>query len=417
MKTYDIAIVGAGPAGAVAAYAASKLGLDNILIEKKFKGRDKFCGGGISYGALEFLTRNVSKEIYETADIYSDGYVAVSPKGRILCASLKKYSGILVRRKIFDAKLMELAESMGSKFVEKTKIVQIRKDDDLIVLISAKGEEIRARYIVLATGVNDTLSLQVGLPKFRVNQLGHCWGTEDAFPVDEHSKIWNTKYGLQKPIFLIFGPIKSGYGWFFPKNGYINIGIGTTLEESKNHKVIFQELLSKAFELGILKNRYVFKVDRSYLIPFSDLPRDRFVSIGFRTVAVGDAAGFVHPVTGEGIYGAVVSGWIASYIIKDALDKDDPNKLLQYEKSCMESFGEDMFIYGKKLAKLLYLSPTVLEVGFRGLMEDEKAVDLLTRLLAHAEHNINKKMYNYMIRHIPALAVKALSAREKVLYL
>ncbi len=416
MRVYDVAVIGAGPAGSVASYAASRLGLDTILIEKSFKGRDKFCGGGISFGTLEFLVRNVSKEIIETADIYSDGYVAVSPKGRILCASLKDLSGILVRRNIFDAKLMEIAESAGVHLIEGTYIREIDKENEAITLYTSTGEEIKAEYIILATGMNDRLAVKIGFPKFRINQIGHCWGTESIFPTSEHFNLWYTNFGLYRPIFLIFGPIRQGYGWFFPKAGYMNIGIGTTLKESKNHNAVFNNLIANAYRLKILNKPYSFKIDRAWQIPFGDDSRDKTYSIEYRTLAIGDAAGFVHPVTGEGIYGAVVSGWISAHIIKEAIDKNNPEFLRMYENAWKTSFGKDMFDYGKKLARVLYASPTILEIGLRGLMEDEKAVELLTRLLAHSEPDINQKMYDYMVKHLPVLAIKSLKAREKVYY-
>jgi len=416
MRVYDIAIIGAGPAGSVAAYAASRLGLDNIIIEKSFKGRDKYCGGGVSFGALEFLIRNVSKEILETADMYADGYVAISPKGRILCVSLRDLAGILVRRNVFDKKLMEIAESSGSRLIEGTFIKSLKKENEAISLISSNGEEFKAEYVILATGMTDILSLQIGLPRFKIDQIGHCWGTESLFPTSNYFNLWYMNFGLYRPIFLIFGPIKQGYGWIFPKAGYVNIGIGTTLKESKNHSAVFNGLIAEAYRLKIFDKPYSFKVDRAWQIPFGNVPRDKTYSIEFKTLAVGDVAGFVHPVTGEGIYGAVVSGWIAANIIKDAIDRNSPERLELYEHAWKNSFGKDMFDYGKKLAKLLYSSQTILELGLRGLMEDEKAVDLLTRLLAHSEPDINRKMYEYMIKHLPALAVKSLKAREKVLY-
>lgn len=423
MKVFDVAVVGAGPAGSVAAFAAAKMGMDTVLIEREHKGRFKYCAGGISYGALEFLRRNVSKEVEETSELTIEGYVVFSPKGRILVGSLRGLVGLLVRRNVFDAKLMELAESAGAKLVERTNIVGLDVEEDRVVLSPSRGDKMAARYVVLATGAADRLGVKAGLPPVRIEQLGHCWGTEAEFPISDHLKLWRSEFGLI-PIFLLFGVVKSGYAWFFPKARHMNVGIGTTLEESKRHgrergghRSKLQEVLRKAKEWNIITDSHGLAMDRSWIIPFGDLPRDGFVSEKSRILAVGDAAGFVHPVTGEGIYGAVVSGWLASGTIKEALDSEDPSRLREYEARCWNWFGVDMFTYGKKLARLLYSSTFVLELGLRGLMEDEKAVSLLGRMLVHVSDTATKELYEYTVRHLPILALKAVKAKEKRMYL
>ena len=412
---YDIIVVGAGPAGSVAAYTASRLGFKVALIEREAKGRDKYCGGGISKGALDFLVNNVSKEVRETAETEPDGFVVFSPSNRTLISSFYGYQGILVRRSVFDAKLMELAENAGAEFFEKTAITSLSKKDGYVALRTSGGEEFLGRYIIVATGVWDSLGEKAGIPKLSKEQFGHCWGTEASFPVDSYAKYWREELGVF-PIFIFFGPVKSGYAWFFPKANHMNFGIGTTLVESSSlggkHATIFNNVLENAVRLGVFREKPSFNIDRSLLIPFSSKPRQTLYSLNYRMLLVGDAAGFVHPVTGEGIYGAVVSGWLAAHSVREAEETGEISRLAGYEEKVWEKFGRDMFHYGGKLAKLLYSSRTGLEIGLRGIMEDGRAVRLLAKLLGHADEKVSEEMYNYVLRNIPSLAIKAILAKK-----
>ena len=414
MKTYDLVIIGSGPSGFSSSFTALKENLDVIILEKEKLPRDKYCGGGVTPGSIKMLEKlGVKNEIEEDVERYVRGGAIVSPRGSIAIIEFKGEAWV-VNRALFDMKLIELSVSEGAELKEKWKATSIAFKPDHVEVMNNKGEKISARYLIDASGTTNFTLNRIDKNEIYKREFIHAWG-DDSF--SHGSKLivkwWKRELGMVPLIFSVSG--EWGYLWIFPKRETLNIGFGTLLTNSKLHVKKLNKGITLLRKVGLIPFNLNIKIKRSWLIPVSY--KLKLVFPNYRTLLVGDAGGLTNPLTGEGIYGAVVSGWIASYIIKDALDKDDPNKLLQYERSCMESFGEDMFIYGKKLAKLLYLSPTVLEVGFRGLIEDEKAVDLLTRLLAHAEHNINKKMYNYMIRHIPALAVKALSAREKVLYL
>lgn len=415
---YDLIIIGSGPAGSVAGITAARLGLKTLILEKDKKGRDKFCGGGITYGVEKFLREHVSKEISETIEIRVDGFIIFSPKGRELIVrfgeELKEYGG-LVRRLVFDKKLMEIAESEGAELKEKKTVVDIKKKKEDVVVRTLDGNKYKGRYIILANGVQDKLGKKAGLPPLRIEQLGGCWGTEYPYDMNSLFKFWSSR--ISKPIFLFFGIVPVGYGWIFPKKQHLNIGIGTNLKNFRDHKKKFQNFIEIAKNAEVLPKNLKINYDRAWLIPFGDIPRKKTYSIEYKLLATGDAAGFVHPVTGEGLYGAVHGGALAAKIIRKALDYDDPKILKEYENLWWKEFGEDMFYYGKKIAKMLYRNRFAMEIGIRMIMCDKECVKRLSYLISHYNNTVTKKFYEQISGlRLFSLMLKSIKVPMRMVY-
>ena len=139
-----------------------------------------------------------------------------------------------------------------------------------MVISDRKGEKYEARYVVVATGADDRIPLSMGFPRRGREGLGHCWGTEAPYDVDAQIKKWRSEYGFT-PLFFIFGILTYGYFWIFPKAGHMNVGMGTTLEESAKYGELhlkgYAKGLDAAKKLGILDNTKPFKVNMSWIIP------------------------------------------------------------------------------------------------------------------------------------------------------
>ena len=418
MTTADLIVVGAGPAGSSASIFASRLGMDVRVLEKHKRGRDKFCAGGITYGVEKLMVEKIGKEISETIELRIEGVVVFSPSGRELVLrfseELRRYGG-LVRRSVFDKKLMEIAESEGAELKESKEVIKVKTNDGGVVVTTRDGEEFKGRYLIIATGSDDKLGEQLGIPPLGKKGMGGCWGTEVRFDVEKLKDKWKKRWGIL-PIFLFFGPVPSGYAWIFPKREHLNIGIGTDISNFRNHEERFSSFLKKAAESGVLSELEV-RHDRAATIPFGDVPRSRTYSENGRALLVGDAAGFVHPVTGEGIYGAIHGSLIAARMLKVALDREDPSLLKKYEERCWSEFGEDSLGYGKKIAKLLYGSSFMMEMGVKVVMCDEEAARRLALLLAHYDADVSRKMYERISGlNIVGLALKSLKAPKRAAY-
>ncbi len=415
MTTSDLIVVGAGPAGSSAAIFASRLGMDVLILEKQKKGRDKYCGGGVSYGAGKLLEEKVSKEVSETIELKIGGAVVFSPSGRELILrfteEVTKFGG-LVRRSVFDTKLMEIAESEGAEFKGNKEVVRAKANANGIMVATRDGSEFKGRYLIIATGATDTLGEQLGIPPLKREAMGGCWGTEFKFNVKDLMEKWKKKW-MNNPTFLFFGFVPSGYAWIFPKKEYLNIGIGTTIENFREHKERFLSFLKKAAECDILPNLEI-EHDRAAMVPFGKVPRSKTYSKEGRTLLVGDAAGFVHPVTGDGIYGAVHGSLIAARVLKVALDKGDPSQLEKYRDAWWSEFGEDSFYYGGKIANLLYGSFFMMETGIKALMCDEETSRRLGHLLTHYTKDATKRMYERISGlNLLSLVFKSLKAPKR----
>jgi len=277
-----VSVLGAGPAGSTAAYYLAGAGIEVELIDKKPFPRDKPCAGGLFNPLLyeeEFphLKGISGKNVYRaqfSSGRYSFEWASEAPLVKT------------VLRKDFDHFLLRKAVEAGARFLV--------------------GENLRGEIVVDATGVRS--------PR-HYREAGICL-VHDF----ETERDIDTVY-----IHPCFEGIK-GYCWLFPKHGYANIGVGAYLPQ-RDIRTIYKRYIDH------LRNRGVITVSgypsTAKLIPFA--PIDRFYSRD-RLIA-GDAAGFVKPANGEGIYFAMLSGRIAARTISERRD------FSWYEQQCREAFG------------------------------------------------------------------------------
>ncbi len=294
---YDVIIVGGGPAGASAAIAAGRAGLSALVLEKAGRGRDKFCAGGVSYATRSRLAEMGAKEVEEAFEAEIDGYIVALPDGRALVGSLGSRVGATVRRSVFDAKLAEVAEALGAEVRWGSRAVAAEARGGSVEVRTADGQLLRGRYLIVATGAGDPLPERLGFPSWRRTDLGHCWGSEVPYDGSGLLARWRERYGVS-PVLLLFGFMRYGYFWAFPKRAHLNLGVGTSLLESARgaHRRIFADCLSAAERAGLLEG-VAARVDRSWLVPLRPRgwsprnPRGVTWSAEKRALLVGDAAG------------------------------------------------------------------------------------------------------------------------------
>ncbi|MHA1303629.1 MAG: NAD(P)/FAD-dependent oxidoreductase, partial [Candidatus Heimdallarchaeaceae archaeon] len=289
-ETYDIAVIGGGPAGSSAAYYATKYGLRTILFEKHNYPRDKPCGGALSPRTMKLIGKKATEAINcEVGNI------------TIYSPSLKKFVNMgnecyFVIREQFDAAMAEDAKEQGAKICEGELVQQVKKDENGQYTVTTNKRTIKADYIIMATGVqNNKLIRSLGIRKrWEEGYLAMCVNSETKINNEDFKALGVEETSLQ----IFFGIVPKGYGWYFVKDGYVNIGIGATWINIKEEgaKDIYNKFIQQLRELNLLPQELELAKSKSHTLVFKKPAKQ---TIFDKILLVGDAAGFVSPVTGE----------------------------------------------------------------------------------------------------------------------
>jgi geranylgeranyl reductase family protein len=302
---FDAAIVGAGPAGASAAFTLEKLGYNIVLIDKEGFPRPKPCAGVLP--PRIFSEIEVPKEVVERS-LY--GYRIFSPSGKCVESKFPK-AGIIVRRENFDSYLLSRLKCEPKQM----RIVNCKIEKDHVKLSGEKGT-FCAKAVVGCDGANSLFKKMVQkdeTPRKNENDMALAMQYEISHSdgvIDERIGNW----------FEVYYTLLNGYGWVSPIKGAVKVGVGGVTEDfKKNIKKILDDFIEREDVANKLKNGQMVKTE-AHLIPMigplSTLSVDRLFLCG-------DAGGFVFPGTGEGIYYAIKSGRIAARVLGQALKDDD----------------------------------------------------------------------------------------------
>ena len=330
--TSDVAIIGAGPAGSTAAYLLSKVGLNVMLIDKYLFPRNKLCGGLVSVKTLKLLEQifnetEQSLNEKQIINLSSNKFEFVCKK-KSLGKFYTKTPTHFVERKLYDKFLLDKALDSGAKIIYGEEVKEVDLDSNTLVI--SKGKTISSKYIIGADGANS-------ITRKEFEKLGaldkESWLTNLGFALETF--IDKDKLSFETDImYLYFGYMKTGYAWVFPNKDKAVIGIGGLLKElnNKDLKDIFTNFL---MSLGIDKKTVddCIKDIRGHPIPFGNFIENPVYK---NTILIGDAAGLVNPVTGEGIYYAQRSAQVAV----DAILKDYTN-----QGNLVENYTKNLNLY------------------------------------------------------------------------
>ncbi len=384
MEEHDVIIIGAGPAGAIAAKRCAEEGLRTLLLERKKIPRFKLCAGGISAGALAELDFRIEedlieRECYGARVCYKDHQIEVKKRSRM---------AVLVSRDRFDAYLVSKAVEAGAVLHDDERATTIHQRDGCI-LVETSEKEYRAEVVIGADGVNSTTAKYVREP-LKPDEVGLCIAADIPKENEEVDSY------IKGAVEFHFGIAKMGYGWVFPKERHLSVGIGGVSTAMKDPKKRFIEFLQKrGFDTDVTTHTY-------------PLPRggyDREVCSD-RIILVGDAAGFVDPFMGEGIKYAFISGKLAAKRVLKSYENDCFSKraLESYKSECDEAFIEHLR-YGLKLTRLMNRYP---EIFFTLLAENER---VLSKGLEVIAGRIDYKEYlKWLIPRAPGYMLHTISS-------
>jgi geranylgeranyl reductase family protein len=344
---YDVIIVGAGPAGATAAYWLGEAGKHVLVLDKECLPRYKACGGGMSRSVLEHfpfdLSPVVEREVGQVRFRFRDG--------RQVTAGLpEQRSIVMVMRDRFDYLILQ---HVRADVREGGQVVSLRQDESGVEVATRSGETFRARTLIGADGANSRVARLAGLR--RDKQMGMA--IEAEVPVDDGLLEEYADTAL-----FIFGTPPFGYLWVFPKAEHLSVGIGAFEGRGSDVKDVLRQEMAK---LGV-KMDGASQHGHPLPVYLQHEPLHRG-----RVLLAGDAAGLMDPLMGEGVRHAVDSGQMAA----EAILADD---LSGYTRRVQREIGAD-FLWGLRWARAFYEHPWgCFELGVR----NPRFVKEFVRLLA-----------------------------------
>jgi geranylgeranyl reductase family protein len=337
-NSFDVLIVGAGPAGSFAAERLARSGKRVVLFDGRPPGEPKACGGGVTAKALKawpHLLEAVGRTVSEL-EMYS-------PSGKRLHMKLDEPFAIYSRI-AFDNYLRDRARDAGAEVVsEKITLRTITKTDSGWILRGANGGEWQGKILVGADGANSAIAKKLAGP-LQASDMEVAFGYRAPLP-DQ----------AEPPTVIAFLPGWVGYAWAFPRIDHISFGIATT-QDAFDHKSLDDLLWLFMFsyynaepergniwqrstnsEAAAVENKLRATAERyAARIPgLADKTWDTRRACGDGWALLGDAAGFADPVTGEGIYYALRSAELFAEAVIEGRPGD-------YEKRWREDFGGEL---------------------------------------------------------------------------
>jgi geranylgeranyl reductase family protein len=309
VERVDVAVVGAGPAGTAAAISAAARGLSVVCLDKATFPRDKTCGDGLTAQALRLLEElGLSRDAFEkTSPAFIRETVIVSPSGRkaVLPMPADGIHAAVVARMDLDAALVALARKRGVEVRESCSVDNLAVRADGIEL-----GDVHARWVIAADG--QWSSVRRALEPKAPRDLGEWHAVRQYFEGVDEERLW-----------VLFEPdLLPGYAWVFPlPGGRANVGFGVLRGDGRKGKAL-KALWPDLLERPSLRSVLGAKAEpldsmRAWPIPSHYDPAR--LSRG-RVLFVGDAAGVVDPMTGEGIAQAIETGMLAARAIATGED-------------------------------------------------------------------------------------------------
>lgn len=307
-EKYDGIVVGAGPAGGMAARVISKEGHSILVIDKKKKvGQPVQCGEAVSKFALKSNKVRVKKEWVKNS---FKGLKIFVPNGKYFFSFVKGYC---IDRTKFDKYIIDQAVHKGCEILLNTKVMGIKRKNKLWY-VKTKRKIFKSKFLIGADGAESNVATWLGILE-----------TKDFIKALQY-KFRNINIKEKKLLLLYMNSkFRNGYAWVFPRGDEYNIGVGGIgnikrwLDDFCRSKNID---IKKKFSVsyGMVPKRYRLK----------SFTKDS-------ALIVGDAAGLTNPIFGGGIHSALFSGRLAGKIVCFALDSNDPKLISRYDNEVRES--------------------------------------------------------------------------------
>ncbi|WP_067543050.1 geranylgeranyl reductase family protein [Nocardia crassostreae] len=320
----DVLVVGAGPAGSAAAAWAARAGRDVLLTDSAVFPRDKTCGDGLTPRATAELEQLGLGDWLRAHTVNRGLRMAGFGREALLPwpgGSFPAY-GSAVPRTELDDKLRETAVKSGARMVDGAKVVEVARDGDRVTGVSIKTDAglraVSCKTLIVADGVRSPVG----------KLLGRTWHRQYAYGTAARAYIksarsddpWITSHLELRDA---SGALIPGYGWVFPLgNGEVNIGVGSLATERRPSHIALKPLIQHYISLR--REEWGFEGE-ARAVASALLPMGGAVSnvAGRNWALVGDAAGCVNPLNGEGIDYGLEGG----HMLAGILDEPDLSRI------------------------------------------------------------------------------------------
>lgn len=317
---YDVAVIGAGPAGSVCAYLTANAGLSTLILEEhEDAGLFVNCTGIIGIEAFQKLNLPTEAIVGSLQAI-----TFYAPSGRSFRYNPSEPLAHVVSRRRFDKALANLAREHGATLRFGYHARLIRVDSDAVEL--RQGEDdmnpVRAKAAVIATGFGSNLPLQVGLPG--IKEI--VYGAQAELEMEEVREV---------EIYLGKEIAPQAFAWVVPlEPGRARVGLTAAKEPSR----YFRNFLEHPF----LRNRIRTENPKMLLSPIPIEPIER--SVTDRVLVVGEAAGQVKTTTQGGIYYGMLCAAMAAEALQEASKRQDfrAGILRRYERAWRRALGQEL---------------------------------------------------------------------------
>lgn len=341
---YDVVIVGAGPAGATAAFYLAQQGIQVALLDKATFPREKTCGDGLTPRAI-----NVLDDLGLLPALLQDGCkmneaTVFAPNGTPVTTQMPNREQtpaimLAIPRIKLDNLILQKAVAAGANLMEGVNIQNVEIQDAGVTVVGRQNRKVirvNGRIVIIAVGASMGLLKRIGILKESPSlTLAARTYYEDVVGLNGRFEFYFE--GIPLP----------GYGWVFPlSDTTANIGAGVfEIRRKGNKKQTAQAVLDQFIQIPkmqqMLANAKQIGPVRGYPIrtDFAHAP-----TYAQNLILVGEAAGLVNPLTGEGVDYALESGKIAAHQLLDMFATNDfsPAKFANYDKKLRDHFHEQM---------------------------------------------------------------------------
>ncbi len=374
---FDCIVVGAGPAGATAAYNLAKQGRSVLVLEKAGFPRYKPCGGGVSPAIASWFDFDFTPVIKNTVSQVKYTWKLEDP----VEIKLKDVTPMwMVRRDEFDNFLLQQAIGKGAELKDNTKVTGISWQDAQWQVKTTNGE-FTSSYLIAADGVNGPMANWLGMPQ---KQKVVAASLEVSAEVSERR---------QNLAYFDFGSLKNGFMWSFPKADGYSFSGAYVRDKKGNPTELKTQLTNFAQKFGV-------DLSQSQYTEFSlNLWQENHSLDTNHALIAGEAAGVVDPLIGEGIRPAIFTGRKAAEAIIQALEGQE-SALAAYTDIVNQEWGSEL-AKANSVAGMFFKFPKIsYKLGVKNPAAGQTMGKILCGELSYSDvaEKISKKLKRAFIR-------------------